>query len=414
MKPIFPPGQHFIRVLLILLVAVVLLRQYGQVITSGSIGIAQGNTDFLALYTAAQILAAGQAPLLYDIPTQESYQREILKSLHSSIRFEGGVLPYVYPPIVATLYAPLAHFSFWNAFVVWNCFTFVFLLLSLWALIRMHGMLQIASWPALILSIVGFLPFFIVVVQGQNTFIALLFLTLALGLLNQSKDVPAGFFLSLVGIKIQLLPLFLAVAIIRKRWKILFGSVLGVIFMIAVSLAVLGADCCSGYIRLLLQMPPYIYQYGRMSFRGEVYGLLFDCCPQAAVFVSIAGIAGLVALTLWAWKGPWQVRSSSFELKMSLTVIAALLISPVNFHEMSFLILPIFSIYGVASRESMPPGMKRTFMIAVLLIGYVLPFTQLGIGIGYRYQPMVLGMMALMGVLLFQIKRAIQLPHQLH
>jgi alpha-1,2-mannosyltransferase len=414
MKPIFPPGHDFVRVLLIILVAVILLRQYGQILTSDSIGIAQGNTDFLALYTAAQILAAGHAPLLYDIPTQESYQRQILNSLHSSITFEGGVLPYVYPPIVATLYAPLAHFPFWNAFIVWNCFTLVLMLLGLLVLIRMQNMLQIASWPALILSIVGFLPFFIVIVQGQNTFIALLFLILTLGLMNQSEDVPAGFFLSLVGIKPQLLPLFFVVAIIKKRWKMLFGSLLGVIFMIAVSLAVLGMDCCLGYVKLLLQMPPYIYQYGRMSFRGQVYGLLFDCCPRAAAFVNMAGIAGLAALTLWAWKGPWEPRSNDFELKMSLTVIAALLISPVNFHEMSFLILPIFSIYGVVSRGAMPPGMKRTFLIALLLIGYVFPFAQLGIGIGYRYQPMVLGMMALVGVLLFQIKRATQLTNPLH
>jgi hypothetical protein len=405
-------AHRFVLGLMELLVAVILLRGYAQSLAGESLEIGKGNADFLAHYTAAQIIAAGKTSLLYDLPTQEFYQGEVLKSLHSSVRFEGGVLPFVYPPIVALLCVPLSHMPFLRAFVVWNCFAVLLLLLSLLVLIRMHHLYLIVSWPAIVLSVVGFVPFFIAVAQGQNTFIALLFLILAIDLINRSRDLPAGIFLSLVAFKLQLLPLFLAIGILKKRWRMLFGSALGVASMIALSLVVFGMDCCLGYTRLLLAMPSFVYKYGRISFRGQVYGLLFDCCPRTSTYLSLAGIAGLVAVALWAWKGPWQVRSNNFELKMSMTIIVALLISPINFHDLSFLIFPIFSIFGIAARGEVTPRVGRTLLIALLLLGYVLPLAQLAAGPAYRFQPMVLGMLVFMSILLFQIKRAGHIPER--
>lgn len=388
-----------------------LLVRYISLLNNENIGIAQGNSDFLDCYTAGKILAAGQGPLLYDIPTQTSYQREILDALHSSVQYEGGVLLFTHPPIAALGYLLLAHLPFWHAFIAWNIFSVLCLLLALIILVRACRLRPITPLRLLVFGTVGFIPLFITILQGQNTFPALLMLVLAISLIKQSKELPAGIFLSLMIIKFQLLPLFLLVGIVKKRWRLLTGFVIGSSFVLMASLILVGPGGCLNYISLLGKAPSFIAQYGfaaagGICIRGQIYGLLLQNHPQLAIILSFASVAGLVGAAIYGWKGSWQADSAQFDLRMAMTVPAALLISPlINFHDLSFLIVPVFIIFAFAAREPISKGMRNLLLAALLLVGYVLPPIQLALKNVYGLQPMVWGMLALFSIVLVQIGR---------
>jgi hypothetical protein len=408
----------FLNLVIFALTAFLLVR-YVSLLTNENIGIAQGNSDFLDCYTAGKILAAGKGPLLYDIQTQMAYQREILDALHSTVHYEGGVLLYSHPPIAALGYLPLAHLPFWHAFLVWNCFSVLCLLLALIVLIRINGLLQIAPLRLLVLGTIGFIPLFITVAQGQNTFLALLILALAVALMKGSKELPAGILLSLMIIKFQLLPLFVIIIILKKRWKGLAGFIIGSTCVLMASLILVGPEGLLSYLRLLSQAPSFITQYGfaaagGICIRGQVYGLLLHNHPQLAMMLSLALAAGLAGVALWRWRGPWHAESAQFDLKMAMTVPIALLISPlINFHDLSFLILPIFTIFGFAVREPLSTGMRNLLLTALLLVGYVLPPIQLAFKNIYGYQPMVLGMLALVTIVVLRFKSMCTNPNRL-
>jgi hypothetical protein len=400
----------FLNLVIFALTAFLLVR-YVSLLTNENIGIAKGNSDFLDCYTAGKILAAGKGPLLYDIQTQMAYQREILDALHSTVQYEGGVLLYSHPPIAALGYLPLAHLQFWHAFLVWNCFSVLCLLLALIVLIRINGLLQIAPLRLLVLGTIGFIPLFIAVAQGQNTFLALLILVLVVALIKRSKELPAGILLSLMIIKFQLLPLFVIIIILKKRWKMLAGFAIGSSCIMIASLILVGLEGCLSYIRLLGKAPSFITQYGfaaasGICIRGQVYGMLLQNYPQLAIILSFALAVGLVGAAIYGWRGPWRADNSQFDLKMAMTVPTALLISPlINFHDLSFLILPIVAVFSFSTREPLSSGIRILLLSASLLVGYVLPSIQLAFRTIHGYQPMVLGMLAFFAIVLIQIRR---------
>jgi len=77
------------------------------------------------------------------------------------------------------------------------------------------------------------------------------------------------------------------------------------------------------------------------------------------------------------------------------------------------LILPIFTIFGFAVREPLSTGMRNLLLTALLLVGYVLPPIQLAFKNIYGYQPMVLGMLALVTIVVLRFKSMCTNPNRL-
>jgi hypothetical protein len=396
--------------ILCLILTLVLVYSYFSIIVRKENRILKGNCDFLDCYTAAKIIADGRGSSLYEISTQRAYQAGILRSLGTQIHFAGGVLLYSHPPFAALPYSMLARFSYATAYLIWSIISLSLLLSSLYLLQRTFGCLVQGSLAFFVLAVAAFLPFFVVIAQGQNTFLALFFLILALNLVKESKDFPAGIALSIMLVKFQILPVFLLIALIKRRWRVLLGFVAGAVLLISLSLPVFGIGGWSSYFRLLRAMPSFVNQYGfnvqgGYCIRGQIYALLFANYPRAAVFLTELIMFAFAILIVWVWKGHFPADDAVLDLKLAVTVIVAVLIAPlINLHDLSFLILPLCIIYGYATGTAIPRASRDLLLTVAMMVFFFLPLVQLVVGRYYPVQLMVWGLITLMLILLSHIK----------
>ncbi len=388
-----------------------LLYSFARVILDDENHVLKGNSDFLDCYTAGQIVRAGEAHLLYDIPIQSSYQRRILNALNSSVTFAGGVLLYTHPPFAALLYVPFAKLTYARAFLLWNLFSLLCLFAVSYLLFRILSPRPMFSLSSRILAVLAFMPLFIVFTQGQNTFLALFFLVLYVVLVKRSKDLAAGLSLSMVLLKFQILPLFLALALIKRRWRIFLGFLAGSAFLFFLTLPVFGIDGWLQYVKLLSDMPTFVNQYGfsaasSFSMRGQIYAVLFTIQPEAAMLVTGFSAVALAWAALAAWNGPWGPTGCAFDMQVAVTVIAAILISPlINFHDLSFLLLPAVLVYHSARTQQAGALRRRLMLWSVPAVLYVLPPLQFLFRPHFPIHPVALGLLVF-GLFLFMEIRA--------
>ena len=221
-----------------------------------------------------------------------------------------------------------------------------------------------------------------------------------------------GLALSIVLIKFQILPMLLLVALIKRRWCILTGFATGLLLLFSISLPFLGISGWTAYFKLLRAMPSFLNQYGFAAshgycIRGQLYALLIEHHPQTAMFLTVILMLAMTAWLLWSWKGPWLVTSASFDLKMAATIIIALLTSPlINFHDLAFLILPLFLICGFTLSRPAPLHSSRLIISVSAAVFYFLPPIQLAVRHYYPVQIVVWGLVGLLWILFSHVKAA--------
>jgi len=385
---------------------------YLTVILSPQSGILKGNSDFLDCYTAARIISDGKAGLLYDVATQTAYQQKILEELESDVKFAGGVLLYTHPPFAALLYWPLSRLSYAEAFLAWNLLSIMCLGLCLLLLYRQCELSVRPDPIGLALAVLAFLPIFIAIAQGQNTFLAMLATAGAILCLEQKKDLAGGVSLSLALVKFQFVPLFLAIALLKKRWRMLAGFIAGTSLLVGVSFAVYGVLGMRQYFSLLIKLPSLSSEYGfalpyAYCIRGQMYALLHPAHPAMAATSTVAINLALSAAVLWAWRGRWKAEGAEFNIRMALTIIVALLIGPLaNFHDLSFLVLAGFFIHRYYGRGSHLKRWQPFNAAPFRIVAYLLPLVHFIVRARYPLHPMVWGMLMLAGQLMLTVEKA--------
>src|SRR5690242_18302498 len=75
--------------------------------------------DFGQDYSAGWIVRQGNGPKLYDLHEQARVQSLVLN--------REGLLPFMHPPFEALIFAPLARFSYFHAYLIWGLIN-----ISLW------------------------------------------------------------------------------------------------------------------------------------------------------------------------------------------------------------------------------------------------------------------------------------------
>jgi len=343
---------------------------------SPQLRVLRGNSDFLAQYTAGRLLLNHQGSSLYQFDLQEQVQRDVLASLDSDVQFHGGLLPFIHPPFVAWLYLPTAWLPYAAALLLWNVFSFACFATGIVKLVRYYRLCEQPDLERLIALCLVFVPVVATLLQGQNTFVAFLFLVLAFLELKQGFEFRSGIWLSLVLVKFQLLPVPLLMLLLKRRWKALFGFLAGSSVLLLVSLYVVRLEGCWSYLKLLGEMPGWVDRYGinplkAHCIRGQMFLLFYNRLPGV-----IPGLTGLlsisvVMLVLRCWKGKWNPGSPLFDLKFALLVIAGLLVAPhVNFHDLALLLLPGLIIFHHTRRGGLLQQSRLRLML--LVVGFPL------------------------------------------
>jgi glycosyl transferase family 87 len=304
-------------------------------------------TDFPDFYCAARMLAEGHGHQLYDAGVQRECQA------HYAARV--GTL-YIHPPFEAVLYLAVAWLPLRHAYWLWSVISVAFLGLAARRLTK--EALFPWDWRLLLVVWLTFVPLLLCLVQGQDSILLLLLVTLACAALRHGRAFAAGCWLGLGLFKFQLVvPLALLIVLIygkESRARLAEGFGLVALALAGLSAAICGWSVFTIYPQFLLHLQAQTFAGIIPEAMANVRGLTYlffhsDQSLWAIAAVSILSVGALVkTLTYWrhvrltAYRGPTATRQDEFDRAFAYAVLFALLVSyHLNPHDLSLLLLPI-------------------------------------------------------------------------
>lgn len=290
--------------------------------------------DFVSYYSGAHLAVTGSVDHIYNLTALGQYEGTVVYPNTMG----GGVLPYVYPPYLSLLMAPLGMLPYTAAWVVWlaiNCLLLGGFLLSLQQYLQLTGKGSALLWVAGL----SFPPVFMAAaVQGQTSILLLTLFSAAFFAIRAGYPWQAGVILSLTIMKPQYALPFLLVLAVRRHWSALIAFAVSSGILIAAPMIVLGPGVTAGYVDILRLAATWHDQFGygpalNQSVSGFMQ-LLFPPNVAAPATLAVA-LAALVCLARVAH------RSAGLDIPLGLAVIVAFAVSPhVLIHDLSLLILP--------------------------------------------------------------------------
>jgi hypothetical protein len=301
-------------------------------------------TDFPDFYSASRLLIAGHGHELYDVQVQRQFQS----------RYVGRVgTLYIHPPFEALFYLAVAWLPLNSAYALWTVLNLAFLTF-------IARKLASEVWPAwdwrlLLMASLTFVPVLLNFLQGQDSVLLLLFVTLAFTALRSNRAFAAGCWLGLGLFKFNLvLPLALVLALQKGRNGFLRGFALMALALAAVSAAISGRAVFARYPRFLLhlQEQPFagIFPQAMANLRGLSYLAFHNDRSRFAIFAIAALSVSALLIVLIGWRNrtlasypnyPPKNRVA-FDIAFGNTILFALLVSyHLNPHDLSLLLLPI-------------------------------------------------------------------------
>lgn len=240
--------------------------------------------DFIAIYAAASLVLAGNGAAIVD-------PQAVLAAEHAAEPSRTVLLPWIQPPVVALLIAPLAALPLTAASVLMTaintaCITFA---------VHHLGVLAAAAQRARLLPLALFAPpATIALTQGQTSPWVVALLALAL----RASPFWRGLALGLTLIRPQTFALFALAAL--TGWRGACGLVAGLGIVGLGSLLVVGVDGMATYARALLDAGSWSVSgaegvHAAISWVGPAIALGIPAVGLIATAVSLAVGAVIVA-----------------------------------------------------------------------------------------------------------------------
>jgi hypothetical protein len=273
--------------------------------------------DYAEFYLAGRTLNRHQPDRIYDQPAQDAAYHRLVSGSSSS-----SSLPFLYPPVVALLFRPLAHLSYRWSLAAWlavSASLYAAGLLALRPLLRLSG----EDWLTALLLALSFEPFVFETLQGgQLSSVA--FAAIAVALLAERRDHPvaAGAVLGLCLYKPTLLIFIVPMLIVGRRWRTLAGLAATGAAAAALSVLAVGWRVARSYPRVLVDfskattgqatfhIPLWKYVDLNSFLRALAGG------PSAVTGAVVAGAAIAVGAVLWRAWWRWDTLSQDGRLSV--------------------------------------------------------------------------------------------------
>jgi hypothetical protein len=356
----------FYRLVSAALVAASLIFHLG-IIWASRHHISAGYGDFIIFYTGAQIVNDGKSNELFKIKTQNAYQAKF------EVPQLEWPLPFNHAPYELIFFLPLAHFSYPVAHAIWSGVNLLLLSFMLqWLVHYVHSPHSLF----IVASVLAWFPTMEALRLGQDSILSAALLLAVFAALKRQRDGWAGFFLALGLYKPQLVLPMVGVFLVARRWRslIVFG-VTGVA-LLTISLAMVGQQGIFDLASILKSMGNYAFVVRPAlmpNVRGLSTALLHGENFRAMAAIVVVSLA-LYAFCLYLWCGKFDVVSSGFDLKFSLTLVTTVLISyHLYAHDLFPLSLSMILLFRyVSSADPYRPALSNVFY--GLLLIFFLPF----------------------------------------
>lgn len=259
----------------------------------------KGINDFLQLYNGGRLLGTAG---LYSPGANEQLQMQTV----------GAVLPSVYysrPPFYALFLKPFTYLPYQTAYVVYSLLSIA----AYWWFLRLYAP---RAWELAAIGAIS-LPVIVNICAGNDITFALLAAGLSLLAARQGRDFLAGLLLAACAIKFHLFLLAPVPVLLYKRWRILYGGVVGVAVLLAISFLTAGWHWPQEYLALLRNPELSPHPDHMPTIRGLLFTLGIDY-PAVWTIATVGGI-GLFAVL--------AQRLRSYEMAFGFSMIAGVFLS---------------------------------------------------------------------------------------
>ncbi|HET9493329.1 MAG TPA: glycosyltransferase family 87 protein [Chloroflexia bacterium] len=370
-------------VLLVLVLALFVVR----FVNEGAYG--KDITNFL---TGGRLILLGQASELYDLQAQTEAQRPIA----GPYEYEGGVLPYIYPPYVAGVFAIFALLPPDVAYYAWTAIQAVLLLLFVGWVMRWFRERGIEAPRALPLALLAFQPVVEVLLQGQTSIINLVLWWWALVAWHNERWAMLGVAVGLTAFKPQMGALLVVALLMDRRWRALAYAVGTQAVLWLVMVLIGGPGIVTGYIEMVRTSATTAGTLGFVpGYMPSLRGLLtiLGVSPNDTMWPTLVGWVLGLALTALVWR-----TSRSLEAKFGLTAVLAVLLSP-HMYPHDATLLEVSVVCALLVRASGAAAERR---LNVLFVPFAFVFIAMYLLIFQLYTPYTLIVLSvwLLGVVL--------------
>lgn len=205
-------------------------------------------TDYSAFHTGWTILTKGNADSLYDLKVQSAVQSALING-----KFHNGVLPFNYPPYVATLFGGFARMPLLTGYRVWGIVNIALIGVLLHLIGRSVPRLaaQRRHWWRYVLFLLSTAPLWGTVIGGTFSLWVAVGIAGCIAHLREGRQFSAGLWLGLVAFKPQYLPFVLAFLLARKAWKSVAGAAVAGAALFIVSTPFVGFGAWPAFVEML-------------------------------------------------------------------------------------------------------------------------------------------------------------------
>jgi hypothetical protein len=275
------------------------------------------------------------------------------------------LVPFVNPPFLALLLAPLGKLPYLAAFVAWDVLMLAAIVGAVFLLVQSAGFKGTGAWLAAGIALAT-TSVLVVLLMGQSTAFVLLGLALCYWCWQRNKMGWAGAALALTLFKPNLVLLMPLLLVARREWRALawFGVVSAV--LVVVSAIAFGPQVWVDYLRLIGPQAAGTAMDWTTGARTQ-FGLL-------GILLAI-GLSQQVGLVICAGFGLWLVQKiwrqkGQLPMDYALCVLASFVIAPhANFHDASILVAAGVLLAGVLAHDKRSSIFDKLVLAAAILAG---------------------------------------------
>jgi hypothetical protein len=312
-------------------------------------------TDFPDRYAAARMVLEGYGHQLYDFHAQEQFQ----------IRYAGRTGEYyIHPPFGTLLFLPICFWSLQTAYLLW-CILNVGVL-AYTAIVFQRHVFKRFDWRVLLPLFFLFPPVLIGFLQGQDSLLLLLIMTLAVVELRRNRNFTAGCLLGCGLFKFHIVFTLIVLVASLRRKGLLRGFALVFVTLLVISAGISGWAFLTAYPRFLMSLNSLplanIHPAAMANIRGLVS--VSGVAQGTVARLALIGIGSI--LVFWhAWKRFGRSKfADATNLAFGNFVLAAILVSyHLSPSDLCIALLPIglFSQY-LAEHTGIPRWARLTLL----------------------------------------------------
>jgi Glycosyltransferase family 87 len=337
--------------------------------------IMAGKNDFPVFYSNAQMVREGQAAHLYDFDAENSFVHRV-----SDVRRA----PNNHLPYELLIFIPFTYLRFGAAHLLWTLAS-LGMLVGVAALMRSTLSSGLSFRPTLLVTL-AFFPVWYCLLQGQDSILLVFLFALSFRLWKHGRDDAAGFALAMGLFRPQLVLPFVLVAFLTGKWKFVRGFVPGAVFVLLVSMWVVGIHGMAEYARILLSQgtlgsaSALSQQWQvRLGLMPTLRGLLSIVVP-ASVPANIRNfllLCGTSVGLLWAARALRGVKEgAAFDMAFATAVGAVAVVSFHSLpHDFSLIILPLLIAGGALASGDRAADCANPY--TCVTVGFLLFFSGL-------------------------------------